>query len=387
MVRRTLSTCLGATSYAFCSSVGAAALPARLELEVTTCDSSWIDAREAERSVRFELQADGVAQVAVATGKATDARLSVKLGCDTALTTRLELQAVATGRARQRTIALADADRTARGRALALAAAEFVRSDWPQLVEPAVASGATTSATSATTSATSATTSATTSEAHAVTAPEASSANQTDAERVAAIPTPKSPEPKVAAPKAKPPATRAPSSLVDTEAIAHRSTRPGYQLAFAASARVRWFVDYASVSFGAELGPDFGPFRVRAELLMTSTQDVLGSASLGSAALGMGYRVLDAELGPFAISGYPFASAGATWLRGTPAKATVQSDPTTGVYGNLRFLLEAQLRAAKLSPTLAGEVGRAWGLVARSDDRVLGASGGFFIGASVGGRY
>jgi hypothetical protein len=179
------------------------------------------------------------------------------------------------------------------------------------------------------------------------------------------------------------------ASAARVDAGARATTRDletAHAFAFAASARVRWFVDYASVNWGGELGPDFGAFRVRAEALVSAKQDALGSANLGSAALCLGYRVLDVPLGAFALSGYPLASAGVTWLRGSPAPG-VRLDPTTGFYGDLRFLLEARLRTAGLGPSLAFEVGRASGLVARAADRTLGATGGFFLGASAGARY
>src|SRR5262249_41686991 len=79
------------------------------------------------------------------------------------------------------------------------------------------------------------------------------------------------------------------------------------------------------------------------------------------------------------------AAAGATWISGSASAANVTVTPATGFYGDLRFLLESRLNTRSLSPTLAAEVGRASGFVARSDGRVIGATGGFFIGASAGG--
>jgi hypothetical protein len=341
-------------------------LPARIELVLTSCDGSALDAREAERTVRSELESDGVAQV-VAPGASTanDAWLAVNLGCDSALTAELELKSRRTGRDRARRVALADADPSARTRALGLAVAEFVRSDWPELNAPEPTTGGNASA------------------AYPDAHPDADSAANDTTNSAKHTP-------------AAPPGPNSGAALEPAQSAARvdagaRAATPGDlerapAFAFAASARMRWFVDYASVNWGGELGPDFGALRVRAEALVSSKRDALGSANLGSAALCVGYRVLDVPLGAFALSGYPLASAGVTWLRGSPA-ARVRLDPTTGFYGDLRFLLEAHLRAAGLGPNLALEVGRASGLVARAADRTLGATGGFFLGASAGARY
>jgi len=367
MGRRRLSGCVALATCAALSRIAAAsALPARLELVLTSCDGSALDAREAERTVRSELESDGVAQiVAEGASESSDAWLAVNVGCDSALTASLELKSRRTGRDRARSIVLADADPSARTRALGLAVAEFVRSDWPELNAPEP-----TTSTNA---------SAAYPDAHPATHGAANGAADT-ADRAPAAPT------RASAGAALEP--NASSSRVDTGARAatRGDSERARAFAFTASARMRWFVDYASVSWGGELGPDFGAFRVRAEALVSAKQDALGSANLGSAALCLGYRVLDVPLGAFSLSGYPLASAGVTWLRGSPAPG-VRLDPTTGFYGDLRFLLEARLRAAGLGPSLALEVGRASGLVARAADRTLGATGGFFLGASAGVRY
>lgn len=367
MGRRRLSGCVAFATCSALSRIAAASpLPARLELVLTSCESSGIEAREAERTVRSELEADGVAQVVTAgASEPSDAWLAVDVGCDAALTAHLELKSQHTGRERARSIALADADPSARTRALGLAVAELVRSDWPELNAPEPSTSTNASAAY----------------------PDAHPATDSAANN-AANGTKRAPVTPTRANAGAAPESNASASRGDAGAGSATRSDPerAHTLAFAASARMRWFVDYASVSWGGELGPDFGPFRVRGEALVSAKQDALGSANLGSAALCLGYRVLDVRVGAFALSGFPLASAGVTWLRGSPAPG-VHLDPSTGFYGDLRFLLEARLRAARLGPTLALEVGRASGLVARGADRTLGATGGFFLGASAGFRY
>ena len=379
MARRALSAALGAAGLcAVHSTLLAATLPSQLRLVVSACDGSWIDAREAQRTVRSELEADGVAQIVEREDtRGVEARLSISIGCDTELTTLVTLRSSRTGRERQRSIVLADADNSARARALALAVAEFVRSDWSDLSWAGSSQSTNASA--------------------AYPDPQAEpSAPSIAANDVAPGDSHGATPPRSGAALAGPPpvaptrpVTRAAATNTDsgTDGSDSRGARGLPKLALTANARLRWFVDYASLSVGGDAGPDFGALRVRAELLVSSSRDTLGTASLGSAALCVGYRVFAEQLGSFSIAGYPLASAGATWMRGSPATAGVRSDPTTSLYGDVRFLLESRLDTSPLSPSLAAEVGRASGLVARAGDRTVGATGGFFIGASAGASY
>ncbi|MET0790272.1 MAG: hypothetical protein ABW061_02010 [Polyangiaceae bacterium] len=321
-----------------------------LSVEVAVCQGSPLDAREAELSVRAELEADGVVRVANgAEGVEGDGQLSTTVGCDGSLTTLLVLKAYRTRREHRSSLVLSDADPSARSRVLALAAAELVRAEWPQLTEPEAQEAPPTSAASA-----------------AAAAPTIAILPRK--EEIAAAPL----QPLLPTSEATPSAPSPPRTSA---------------WAVAADARLRWFVDYASVAVGASAGADFGALRLRAEGLVTSRDDALGSASLGSGAGCVGYRVLQRELGPFTIAGYPMLAVGLTWMRGDSARPAVRVQPVTGFYGDLRLLGELHLRSSALSPTLSAELGRATGFVARSADRVLGASGGFFVGASLGARY
>ncbi len=90
-------------------------------------------------------------------------------------------------------------------------------------------------------------------------------------------------------------------------------------------------------------------------------------------------------MGAFSLAGYPIA--GLTWMRGVPKAQNVAMTPFVDGYGDLRLLVESRLGTTNVAPTLAVEVGRASGLVARSAERAVGATGGFFLGASAGARY
>ena len=357
MARRALSALLVALSASALARSGRCASPSTLSVEVTVCPGSGLEADEVRRSLSSELEADGVVRVAQA--GAGDGTLLAQVGCDAALTTRVVLSVARTGRAGQRSLVLADADPSARARVLALAASELVRSDWPELNDDLPQT-----------------------EARAAYA-DAPHPEETTPKPAQAAPV----APVAPAPALAPSASVASPMPARDAGVPRRAPRSEARWALAANARLRWFVDYASFAVGGDLGPDWGPFRLRAELVMTSAEDALGSATLGSGALCFGYRVFEHKLGPLSVSGYPLASAGVTWLRGTSASSAVQSAPATGFYGDLRLAAEARWTDAALSPTLAAEFGRATGFVARASDRVLGATGGFFVGASAGGRY
>ncbi len=359
MARRALSALLIAFAAAAVARSGQCAPPSTLRIEVTVCPGSGLDAAELRRSLSSELEADGVVHVALAGG---DGTLTAEVGCDAALTTHVALSAAHGTRSAQRSLVLADADPSARSRVLALAASELVRSDWPALSGDSPSSEARA--------------------AYADAPPSAMSA-----------PKPAPPAPTAATPPPAPALTSAPPSpsarSVPPPDIGVRRPNSARASGWAvsANAHLRWFVDYGSFAAGADAGPDWGPFRLRAELLLTRTDDVLGSATVGSGALCFGYQLFERQLGPITVAGYPLASAGITWLRGTSASSAVQSAPATGFYGDLRAVAEARWSDARLSPVISAEVGRATGFVARASDRVLGATGGFFVGASAGGRY
>ena len=334
--------------FAHASVAGAASWPTSLTLDATSCDGAWLDSDELARAVRSELEADGVTVLPRDGGRVSEGALSVDVACDAERVARVALRARTTEGHLEQSVPLADAEPSSRARVLALAISELVRSAWPSLSEPrAPAQGAA--------------------------FPDVATS------------------PSSAAPVVPPaPASAPPPVLAVAAAPDHRAatqTRSRKDVALALALQSRWFVDYSSMSFGGDLGADLGSLRLRAETLFASQQDFLGSASLGSAALTLGYRVLDVRIGAVSIAGYPVVAAGVTWLRGEARAANVRVQPATGFYGDLRFLLEAKLDAPKLTPSIAFEVGRATGFVARAGDHDLGASGGFFLGASAGARY
>ena len=337
-----------------------AAAPLRLSLRVTACPTAALRANELERSLRAELEADALVVLA---DRNADAELVADVACDDALSTSIRLASLRTRRHRERRIVLADAKPSARAGVLALAAAELVRSDLSELTstEPSRADYPS----------------------------EAGNATTAPAKPAASTRQQPSPQPTAAADKPEaPPAAPLQPQLASPAADRDRSPRvPRRSWTISADARLRWFLDYGSLSWGGAAGADLGAWRLRAEALLSAPHDSLGSASLGSAAAVVGYRVLDQRLGALQLSLFPQVAAGATWMRGATSEPDVHVSPATGIYADARLVAEARLETAALAPTLALELGRATGYVARSSGRALGATGGFFIGASAGGAY
>ena len=354
-----------------------AAPPPLLVVHVSSCDASRLDQSAALHALRAELEADGVQSV-VETAPADSAApvLTVALACDAGLTVSVELRSPA-GAERRQSFALVDTLPETRPRAFALAVAEVVRLQWQEL-DPHV--GAASSSSEAVVPGAAARGQAHQSAFDDPPEPPTVAANTSPPAAVPPKPATQPGAPVVAAPAR--PALAAPGA--DTRPSSAAAARAW---SFHAAAHARWFADYQSASFGGHLGVDRGAFRAELAALFSAPSDVLGQASLGIAAASVGYRVFDVPLGPVQFAGYPLAAAGVTWARATPSGQSVVVQPTTAFYGDVRFVVDARVRASSLTPTLSLEVGRATGLAVHAADRTVGATGGFFLGASAGARY
>ena len=344
--------------------------PRRVILQVVVCDETELASAAARQALQAELAADGVSALARETplGSA-DGVLTVSVGCDLGLTAAVRLESSRTQRAREENVDLADADPTVRPRALALAVAEFVRLEWAGLTR-----GATSDPDPA--------------------GPALAAAQPPPAAAFAAVPAtdtaqkPPAPVVHAARPSTPKPPTRDGSLAKSPElhpAFSERHAPAAWR--WGAAAAGRWYVDYGNLSWGVNLGVTRQAWTVHAEFLTSSASDVLGRATLGSSALGVGYRVADSVLGPIRFSAYPQLSAGVTWIQATPRSTAVVVTSKSGFYGDARFVLEVRLREPRLSPVLELELGRATGFAARAAERVVGATGGFYLGSSIGLEY
>lgn len=248
MGHRTLSVGLiVGTLTTLSASSPAASLPSRLTIEVGGCQNGELDLREAEYALRSELEADGVAQVAERDqAAATEATLSVEISCDAKLTAHVVLKSVLTDQQREQRFVVADAVRTARARALALTISEFLRSEWPDLNQPALASGTPHNKTGASAGA-----DPDASENPAADVPARSADAHADA--------PREPKTESLSKPNQPLPPAVDSHRVQPHAAIEASGRapPRSKFVLAVSARVRWFVGYRSLSEGGDSRPRY----------------------------------------------------------------------------------------------------------------------------------
>src|SRR4051812_43336299 len=100
-----------------------AAAPSSLRVEVNVCPGSGLNAAQATRAVRAELDADGVVLTPDGAEPASSqGTLSASVGCDAALSTVIRLRATGGERESQRKIVLGDAPASARLGVMALVA-------------------------------------------------------------------------------------------------------------------------------------------------------------------------------------------------------------------------------------------------------------------------
>jgi len=333
-------------------------LPLRIVLSASVCPGNALDAAVLENELRSELEAEGIA--VLAPGTSDGARLDVlevSISCAEPLRARVQITRPASARSAEQGVALDDATPNTRPRALALAAVEILRTEWPTLNR-------------------------------SVTESELPSATPDTA---SPTPAPPAPVPEKKAVPAKPEATPVaaaarPPSADEMRAPAH-STPESRRRHATAAAQTRWLLLQNTALFGGALGGDFDALRARAVLLFGSRASALGTATFGEASLSLGYRVLRAHAGGMSFSVYPCAALGATWLGGSSTSALVRISPTASWYGDVHVELSAELAPSAFSPTISAEIGQASGLIARSGNTPIAATGGLFVGAVAGGRY
>jgi hypothetical protein len=252
-----------------------------------------------------------------------------------------------------RVVSLDDASSKDRARVLALALTELVRSDWADLSRPVDGSSAAEAA-----------------------EPSSPSAIQQPARNEAkATSTPsKATEPAQAEIKDDGPAPSSP-------AVADNAWH------WRADALVRWF----TASPGLTLGPAFalsrGRFSAGLEAALGRGSDPRGVANygFGAATLGLDAYAAQGRVVRFTVG--PRAALGATWMTGQGATANVQGSNVVQLYADARLegALALQARAIDVGVRLCG--GRANGLRLRDRAETLGATGGWFVGATLGAGW
>ena len=315
-------------------------------------------------ALALELNGDGVERVVLSfSAGLVDADLGVSLHCGASLTATMVLVTAGSGREKVRSFRIDDIRRADRPRAISLMAAEFVRREWPSLVEAeGVRRSAVTQDSQSVDKATKGVRGATAS----AVGPVAVSPSTASIERKAAPASERSPAP---APERslEPPATRGSTPLELT-----------------ASGEVRWFASYDSWLWGGNLGMCSGRFCGRAEGLATVRRNHLGTATVAIVSAGGGVRIWQGEASRFQWALGLATTLGTTWATGHADRANVSVIDKAAFYADIRLVAEAGLTLGSTRILGSLEGGQAAGMVSFAGDEIAGATGGWFLGASVG---
>lgn len=343
---------------------GAEQGPLSVRLTIHDCDPPLLSAIDVYRALALELDGDGVERVVLSASPGlADANLDVSLHCGASLTVTMVLVTPSSGRETVRSFPVDDIRRADRPRAISLMAAEFVRREWPSLVEAEHArrSGVTPSAQPV----------------------DKSTKGTRDATASAVGPVAVSPSPAATERKSAPASERA-LPVAPEPALEPRAARGATPLELAASGEVRWFASYDSWLWGGNIGLCSGRFCARAEGLATVRSNHLGTASVAIISAGGGVRLWQGEASRLHWALGFAASLGPTWATGHAGRAGVSVIDKATLYADARLVTEAAIRfgSARILGSLEG--GRAAGMVSFAGDEIAGATGGWFLGTSMG---
>jgi hypothetical protein len=315
-------------------------------------------------ALALELNGDGVERVVLSVSPGlVDADLEVSLHCGARLTATMVLVTARSGRETVRSFPIDDIRRADRPRAISLMAAEFVRREWPSLVEAERVRR-----------------SAVTQGSEPVDKP---TKGAHDATASAAGPAAVSPSP-VAIERKSAPASERALAPVPERALEPRATRSVTPLELTASGQVRWFASYDSWLWGGNVGLCSGRFCARAEGLALVRRNHLGTASVAIVSAGGGVRLLHGEASRFQWALGLAATLGTTWATGHADRAGVSVIDKSSFYADARLLAEGAVRLGSTRILGSLEAGRAAGMVSFAGDEIAGATGGWFLGASAG---
>jgi hypothetical protein len=338
---------------------------------------------DAYSAASLELKQDGAEKVIVgASADEADAELELTVSCGPPVEARIVLVSVKTSRVSTRSVRLDDVRPRDRARALALAAAEFVRHEWPALdtVERPPEKTAPTPA-------------------------PAEKAVPPSAER-AETPAPKpSPErapttehaPSKSEPSTPPPSRArepivAPRARIESEPdrgpLPEPSPRVGRQAAWSidAAAEMRWFTDYDSLLLGGAVGARFGRIAARVEGLGAERTTHLGGASTLLFDGNLQWVVWELRTDRLRVGLGPAAALGFSLATGTPDSNVVVHDQLA-LYGDLRVSAHVGLSFGRVWLDAELEGGRATGAVSFAGREIAGAMAGWLAGAALRAAY
>jgi hypothetical protein len=390
-------------------------MPLSVRLTIHDCSPPVLSAVDVFRAVALELKQGGVERVTMtASSSRAEAELDIAVNCDPKLEATLVL-ATTSGREQVQRFRLDDMRARVRPRALALMSAEFVRRTWPVLAlgesapsaqdgqaqaprderarstddgQPSTSVGA--SADAARPGDARVAPSTENGQPNTPVGAAAEAARPGDA-RAEGAPSQGSVSP-AATTTMLVPADMRPSGPseepVETQRVsgagAPERRDTGLRRTYQASGAARWFASYGSLLWGGNVGLRAGRFAASAEALGASRTTQLGTASVGILSGGGAVHLLQWEAPRFQLAMGAGASLGVAWASANASRAGVSVHDGTALYADVRLIAEAAVRAGSLRMLGALQGGRAAGTVSRAGDEVAGATGGWFLGATLG---
>ena len=356
-------------------------VPSTIRLSIRDCYPPSLSAVDTFSALSLELKQDGAHRVLLTSSSqaAVDAELDVTVSCDPKVEATIVLVAVKTARERSRAVRLDDVKPKDRPRALALVAAEFVRREWSGLDVAQVAPSRAPQASGQTETKQS-----------EVRPPEPP--NNKERAQSSSEPSPRSQPPSASRSDESPrePTTAgtaaAPavvgSSVSDAEP--RREASPAGGLAISAFGAARWFTDYGSLLLGGGAGIDFDRAAFHIEALTSGQATHLGAASTSLVAATASWKPWQWDAGPMRFALAATGSLGITWATATPDRDTVTAQNAQALYADLRLSAKTGTLLGPIWLWGGLEGGRAAGMASFAEGEVAGATGGWFVGLTLG---
>jgi hypothetical protein len=162
---------------------------------------------------------------------------------------------------------------------------------------------------------------------------------------------------------------------------------PRSGLAIAASGAARWFTDYGSLLLGGSAGIDFDRAAFHLEALTSGQATHLGDASTSLVAATASWKAWQGDAGPMRFALALTGALGITWATATPDRESVTAQNAQALYADLRLAAKAGTLVGPIWLWGGLEGGRAAGMASFAEGEVAGATGGWFVGLTLGAAY
>jgi hypothetical protein len=332
--------------------------PNVIELSTDGCDEAGVSSAALYKAIALELLSDGTLRVLPAkTLHQHDATLDVSMPCENAPLATLNLS-IAGGRMTRRELTLSDTPLSDRPRAIALAVAEFVRTESARVAAEGKAQSKLQTAVTEQTPPTS------------VDNPAAEPQHVAGAQERTSV---------------------AAKNATGRETFSPTGVTPGASRSDIyhsnAAARIRWFPQYDTFAYGGSIGFEVRPVEARVEVFAAKDTTTQYRARLGSAALGAVLSALSWERSRYRLAGGPRAAIGLTWATGDAKSTDLATKDAIALYADAGLELCANYKLHSFALNAALDVGWSAGVAHYSGSEQVAGLAGPFAGALLGAQF